>query len=260
MPKNRNIHRVILYLSCAVFAVFAVFVSVAVAQNHEGPKKTILVYGDSLSWGWVSTAPLFPSTRYPRHERWPGILQDVLGDGFYVVTEALLGRTTNIDDPAVPGLLNGADYLPIALLSHEPLDLVIIMLGTNDLKNSLNRNPEEIGEGIAVLIDQAQKGSGLPWTEFKRPHILIISPPKLGEKLHPDARDLVEQMFKDTAAKQAALSRIYARIAKEKDVYFLDADAIIDADGIGIDGIHLSKKGHQDLANAISGQVRKILP
>ena len=60
-----------------------------------------------------------------------------LGEGYTVITEGLSGRTTNVEDPTAPGLMNGADYLDAALVSHEPVDLVIIMLGTNDTKSYL---------------------------------------------------------------------------------------------------------------------------
>ena len=74
-------------------------------------EKTILCFGDSLTWGWVPTMSVVPTTRYDRKVRWTGVLQQALGEGYVVVEEGLSGRTTNVDDPIDPRL-NGATYLP----------------------------------------------------------------------------------------------------------------------------------------------------
>lgn len=108
----------------------------AQASFAEEPKR-ILVYGASDSRGWVPLEEGFPTTRFPSDARWPGVMQARLGDGYEVVEEALSGRTTNVTPEAAPIPLagagyNGAAYLPAALASHMPLDLVVIMLGHND--------------------------------------------------------------------------------------------------------------------------------
>ena len=92
-------------------------------------QKTILCYGDSNTWGYDPVN----ACRYDRNIRWPGVLQKELGQAYYVKEEGLCGRTTVWDDP-VEGHKNGLKQLTPILHSHCPLDLVVIMLGTNDLK------------------------------------------------------------------------------------------------------------------------------
>ena len=101
-------------------------------------QRTILCYGDSNTWGYVPQSPAEKNLtiqRYPRHIRWPGILQNLLGEKFHVVEEGLNSRTTNLDYP-IPPDRNGKTYLPSCLYTHAPIDLVILALGGNDLKNS----------------------------------------------------------------------------------------------------------------------------
>jgi len=96
--------------------------------------KRLLCFGDSLTWGWVPVPEMSPTTRFPYDERWTGVLAKALDKDYEVIEEGLSARTTSIDDPVDPRL-NGSAYLPSALASHLPLDLVIIMLGTNDTKS-----------------------------------------------------------------------------------------------------------------------------
>ena len=87
--------------------------------------RWILCFGDSLTWGWIATPEGAPTTRYPYSERWTGVMAAALGSGYEIIEEGLNARTTSIDDPVDPRL-NGAAYLPTALASHLPLDLVIL--------------------------------------------------------------------------------------------------------------------------------------
>jgi lysophospholipase L1-like esterase len=91
----------------------------------------IVVFGDSNTWGSD------PATggRLPRARRWPNVLQRELGPDFEVIAEGLRGRTTVHDDPIEP-YRSGADALPSCLMSHAPVDLVILALGCNDLRSA----------------------------------------------------------------------------------------------------------------------------
>ena len=109
--------------------------------------KTILCYGDSNTYGLKSDLV----SRYPRNVRWTGILQEKLGSEYYVIEEGLGGRTTVWDDP-VEDYKNGKKYLLPCLDSHKPLDLVIIMLGTNDLKSRFSVTPFDIGASMENLV------------------------------------------------------------------------------------------------------------
>ena len=135
--------------------------------------KNILCYGDSNTWGCIPFEGAGPARRFPPDMRWPGVLQRELGDGYWVVEAGLNARTTVWDDPLEPHR-NGRELLLPTLLTHQPLDLVIIMLGTNDLKHRINASAAEIAEGAGMLADivAAQQlrprrwrpadGSGLP--------------------------------------------------------------------------------------------------
>lgn len=244
-------------LSLAALAIM--ICATALAEDQEG-RRNILVFGDSITWGWVPTVPFIPTTRYEKEDRWPEVMATALGAEYNVITEGLSGRTTNIDDPHFPGLLNGAEYLDSALMSHEPLDLVVIMLGGNDVKQYLGRTALEIGLGMGELINEVQDGSGPGWTIYERPHVLIISPPPLGDNIDPSLVDFVTEIW-DTAAheKLAALPTIYLNIAEAAGADFFDAATVVEPDEVGIDGVHLLVEGNRDLALAVAAKVTEIL-
>lgn len=223
-------------------------------SSNDKNTKNILVFGDSLTWGWYPTKPIIPTTRHPNKDRWTTALATKLGVGYHIVVEGLSGRTTNIDDPSRP-TLNGAPYLQSALASHEPLDLVIIMLGTNDTKATLKRSPLEIGLGMGELINIAQEHPG-GWnrTNYPAPKVLVISPPPLAEKVDP----LIEKLFAGAREKTQKLPPIYAAITKAAGEYFFDAGSVISSDGI--DGVHFTAATNKKLGNAVAEKVRQILP
>ncbi|HJY62533.1 MAG TPA: GDSL-type esterase/lipase family protein [Ignavibacteria bacterium] len=109
--------------------------------------KTILCYGDSITWGYNPN----DGTRFDYSETWPGVLQDSLGKEYRVITEALAGRTTCWEQPYAP-YRNGRDYLPMLLESHSPVDLVILMLGVNDLMKTVGKTADESAWGLLSLV------------------------------------------------------------------------------------------------------------
>jgi len=228
-----------------------------VASSETTEKHNVLVFGDSITWGWLPTEPIVPTTRHAVEDRWPNIMAAELGDEYHVITEGLSGRTTNIDDPNAPGLLNGAEYLDSAMFSHQPIDLVIIMLGTNDTKTYLKRTPLEIGLGVGELINIVQEGSGTGWYTYEdsTPEVLVISPPPLGEEIDP----LAAEIFEGAQDKIKALAAIYSNIATTAGVQFFDAATVVELDEVGVDGIHLLVEGNQDLGLAVAETVQKIM-
>ena len=234
--------------------LFAMVSGAAMAEDEQAPRN-VLVFGDSITWGWVPMDPITPTSRHAQEDRWPEIMGATLGEGYNIVTEGLSGRTTNIDDPTAPGLMNGADYLDSAIVSHEPLDLVVIMLGTNDTKSYLERSPLEIGLGMGELINIVQEGSGLGWYEYEPPLILVISPPPLGEEIDPGAAEA----FDGGAEKIAQLPEIYRGIAETAGVHFFDAATVVNRSHVGPDGIHILVEGNQALGEAVAGEVETIL-
>lgn len=235
-------------------ALFAMLAGAAMAQDRQA-QQNVLVFGDSITWGWVPKDPITPTTRHAEEDRWPTIMGAALGDGYNIITEGLSGRTTNIEDPTAAGLMNGADYLDSAIVSHEPLDLVVIMLGTNDTKSYLDRSPFEIGLGMGDLINIVQEGSGLGWYEYEPPQILVVSPPPLGEEIDPGAAEA----FEGGAEKIEQLPEIYQGIAETAGVHFFDAATVVERTHVGPDGIHLLAEGNEVLGEAVAQEVRSIL-
>lgn len=158
----------------------------------------VLCFGDSNTWGYSPKS----RDRFARKTRWPGVLQAALGDGFSVVEEGLGGRTTVWDDP-IEGDKNGRRQLPAPLESHKPLDLVVLMLGTNDLKRRFSAPASDIAAGverlIGIILASSSGGTG------KAPRILVIAPPPLGR-----LSDLAEMFEGGTEKSPAAGQAVQA--------------------------------------------------
>jgi lysophospholipase L1-like esterase len=177
----------------------------------------------------------------------------LLGDGFTVVEEGFNGRTCVYDDPIEGGYKSGAAYLPPCLMSHSPLDLVIIMLGTNDAKKRFGLTPMTVGEGMMQLIRltrlYAVDAQGNP------PKVLIIAPPPILDTL---MRSRHGECFGEQAiAVTKGLAAEYARIAKLLRCEFFDAAGW--AEVSPIDAVHLTKEGHLGLADGLARKIQQIL-
>ncbi|WP_028707888.1 SGNH/GDSL hydrolase family protein [Propionicicella superfundia] len=210
--------------------------------------RRILCFGDSLTWGWTPVTEVGASTtRYAAADRWPGIMRAALGPGHEVIEEGLNGRTTSVDDPLDPRL-NGAAYLPAALASHLPLDLVIVMLGTNDLKAHLHRSATDIAAGIALLLKQiaAAGGSG---TSYPAPRALVIAPPPLGA--HPDP--WTRAQLAQGNERLGELTPLLAALAARNRTAFLDAGAVLTTGGA--DGVHFTRENNAALGRAVARTV-----
>jgi len=204
----------------------------------------ILCYGDSNTWGYN------PHTmdRYPRDVRWTGVLQRELGLDYHVIEEGLNGRTTVWDDP-IEGYKNGREYLIPCLETHKPLDVVVILLGTNDLKHRFSLTAFDIAAGAGVLVDVVQKSQA--GRENRAPEVLLIAPPPLGK-----LSDFT-QMFQGGVEKSKELGRFYKAVAEEKGCHFLDAGQILVSSEA--DGVHFDPEGHKALGQAVAQKVREIL-
>ena len=123
---------------------------------------TIVCYGDSNTWGAVPMDGRILPQRFAPEERWAGVLRAKLGAGYTVVEEGMNGRTTCLDDPIEGGHKNGLKFLPVVLETHAPFDLLIIKLGTNDLKYRLSMTADDIADGAGLLIDAAKKSACPP--------------------------------------------------------------------------------------------------
>jgi len=208
--------------------------------------KTILCYGDSNTWGYS------PSTqdRYGRDERWGGVLRNALGEEYVVIEEGLNGRTTVWDDPVEGIYKNGKTYLTPCLESHQPIDLVVILLGTNDLKRRFSAGTFDIAQGAGVLVQIIQKSETGPNGEA--PRVLLLAPPPVANLA---GTDFVE-MFKGAEEKSKHFSREFRRVAGELGCEFLDAGEIIVSSKL--DAIHLDAEEHRKLGQAVAARVQEI--
>lgn len=210
--------------------------------------KYILCFGDSNTKG---TDPV-TGERFDFDVRWPGVLQRTLGIGWHIYEDGLGGRTTVFEDPIEPGR-SGRALLPGILKVTAPLDLVIVMLGTNDCKNRFDMPAWDIGFGLEALIGLMQNpayGRG-----GKPPRVLAVSPaPLAGERLK---KGRFRDMFSDGAiAKSALLADAFQDAARRKGAFFLDAAGYV---GAGADGLHLDRDAHAVLGAAFAEKVRDIL-
>lgn len=206
--------------------------------------KTILCYGDSNTWGAV------PGTgeRFASSVRWTGVLAQELGADSRVIEEGLNGRTTLWDDP-IEGYKNGKEYLIPCLESHRPIDLVVMMLGTNDLKKRFSVSAYDIAQSAGVVVDIIQKSAAGP--DNGAPQVLLIAPPVVG-KLTEYA-----EMFSDGARDSSKqFARYYRLIADQYHCHFLDAvQVIVSSD---LDGIHFDADQHRKLGTAVAARVKDI--
>ncbi len=205
----------------------------------------MLCFGDSNTWG----ADPETGERFAPDVRWPGVLRRALGEGYWVVEEGLNGRTTVRDDPIEGAHKNGRAYLTACLESHKPIDLVLIMLGTNDLKARFAASASDIAQGAASLAEMALRSGCGPGGGA--PVVVLISPPALGR-----LTDMAE-MFEGAAEKSRRFLEHYRRFAEQYGCGFLDASEIIASSDV--DGIHLEAGEHRKLGEAVADRVRSEL-
>ena len=215
-------------------------------------RKRILCFGDSLTWGWMPISEVVPTTRYPFEQRWTGVAAAQLGENFEIIEEGLSGRTTDVDDPTDPRL-NGSAYLPAALATHLPLDLVILQIGTNDTKTYFHRSAYDIALGMSKLLVQVGTSAGGVGTAYPAPRALVIAPPPLGSMADP----WLQATFEGAQAKSRELASHYEALAQFFKVDFLNAGEFLTTDGV--DGIHLTAQNNIALGNAIAEKVKAIL-
>jgi lysophospholipase L1-like esterase len=180
--------------------------------------KTILCYGDSNTWGFIPGSINFETMymeRYPRNKRWTGLLQNKLGNDYYVIEEGLNGRTTNVDYESLEGR-NGKTFLPTLLYTHSPLDLIVIMLGINDLKKEFNRNCEDISQGMSEII-KIIKNSKYDRDMQSPPQVLLVS------SAIPSNENYCEDMFANAIVLARQLARAFKDVAEKYNGYYFDA-------------------------------------
>ena len=205
-------------------------------------KKHIVCLGDSNTHGYCAD-PMDCAdggNRFNENERWPRVLETLLGEDYLVLEEGLSGRTTVFPDPLHEGMPALDVAVPI-LMSHEPVDLLIIMLGTNDTKDRLGMNAACIALGMNRLLDKCKS---VPCWGNHGPNILVVCPPHIGEALKDPC------MGENCAAKSRELASRMEPIVRAQGCAWLDAEGV--AEFNKVDYMHLTRKGHADLAKKLS--------
>lgn len=216
-------------------------------RRNDLRMRSVLCYGDSNTYGQTSADR--PADRFGPTERWPRLMSNHLGKQWLVIEEGLSGRTTVSDDPIEGAYRNGRTYLTPCLLSHRPLDAIILMLGTNDLKIRFNKPASEIAMGVRALIeDIATTDAG---HDGRMPEVLLVSPP-------PVLKDLRgwEPVFAGAHEKSKDLAQEYEKVADALEVHFFDAGGVVTS-GTD-DGFHLDLAGHSKLGEALAAQIELI--
>lgn len=209
--------------------------------------KHIVCFGDSNTHGYCAEN----NGRFDETQRWTCLLQKGLGDDYLVLEEGLSGRTTCFTDPIHEGL-NGLDYIYPCLMSHEPVDLLIIMLGTNDTKERFGSSAACIALGLKRLIAKAIATTDC-WRDGK-PNILVVTPQNIGRE-YADT-EVAQTMGRGCAKKSEGLAAQYEQIAQMMGCHYLDANQVVSAGPNQVDFMHLTEDGHRQLAQALL----KIIP
>lgn len=206
--------------------------------------RTVLCYGDSNTWG----RDPFSMARLPLAARWPEVAARELGPDVRVICEALNGRTTVWEDP-IEEHRNGKTYLMPCLLSHRPLDLVVLMLGTNDCKKRFSVSAFDIGRSVGLLLDIIGKSDCGP--QGGAPPVLLVSPPPFGPLSE------FAEMFEGAHAKCAALPKYYRMHAEQRGCRFFESGTVVRASSG--DGVHLTAEEQGRLGEALAPVIREML-
>lgn len=210
--------------------------------------KQVLVYGDSLSWG------IIPDTRkrFPFEDRWPGLLEIKLNEAgcrARVIEDCLNGRRTVWDDPIKPGR-NGLEGLAQRIEVNSPLDLVVILLGTNDFQSMHQNTPQDSADGLAELVMAIRSAPIEPTMSL--PEILIVAPPVIQR-----AKGEMSEKFADAENKANGLNTAIEAVARKHACHFFDAATVTETSAV--DGVHLDLEQHQSLGHGLAPVVRAIL-
>ena len=209
--------------------------------------KTILAFGDSLTFG---ADPHTTGGRHAYEDRWPTRLEAGLGGKARVIAEGLGGRTTVFDDFSSPADRNGARILPTLLQSHAPLDVVVIMLGTNDMKQYICGSALGAAMGMKRLAEIVRAH---PYTTGGAPQVVLVSPPHCVATEHAD----LDEMFRNGIEESRKLAGHYDRVARDMGCRFFDAATVATAHPA--DGVHLDAANTRAIGDALAPIVMEML-
>lgn len=209
--------------------------------------KRVLCYGDSNTYGVAPMRDIDDVRRLGADERWPCVMASTLGSDWTLIEEGLPGRTTVHDDPIEGVHKNGKTYLQPCLESHWPLDAIVLMLGTNDLKCRFGLAPHDIAFGIGVLLDTI-RSTVPPWTAA--PTLLLVCPP------HAISAGWLAEMFAGADTRAKRMAPLYRSQAERYEAAFFDAATV--AKVSPLDGVHFDSANHKALGIAVAAVVKKV--
>ena len=210
--------------------------------------KNILCFGDSNTWGYDPST----QTRFSKDIRWTGVLQQLLGSKYNIIEEGLNGRTTNVNEKQDHGLgyfrpfRSAMDLLSVLIETNSPLDLIIVMLGTNDLKINFNQSSEMIAKNMRLVCESIINND-----YFQSKSIILVSPTHINE----ESPNLLDSFIGTTQASQS-FSNSYRKISDDLNLYFVDASESVKTNKI--DGLHWDSKQHSDFANSLFNKIIKV--
>lgn len=203
----------------------------------------ILCFGDSNTFGYIPGG----AGRYKKRTRWPGYLQTLLGKEHQVIEEGVCGRTTAFEDEMFPGRC-GLDDIGANMEIYDPVDFLIVMLGTNDCKTQFRLSAAEVAGGLERVMEQAKEASQ---TSFRT---LLIAPVPLKECVA--AGDFGFEFDGISVQTSKALAAEFEKLAGKHGCLFLNASKVTEASDT--DGVHLEEEGHRALAEAVAEMIRNL--
>jgi len=208
--------------------------------------KRILCYGDSNTWGYISGSD---HQRYNENERWTKLLQKMLGNDYEIIEEGLNSRTLFSDDnrPGKEGR-NGFTYLKPCLDTHDKLDFIILMLGTNELKNTFNNTAQDIVDMVDKYVQFIKNNKSQ--IDKTTPIVIISGLPLVRETTEYCTKG---DKYKGASKKSEELNQLYKNYCKTKNITYIDNNDL----QTGIDGVHLTKESHELLAQKLFDLLKK---
>lgn len=210
---------------------------------------TVVCFGDSNTYGMPPMTAIDDIRRFSSSERWPGIAARELGPDWTIVEEAQPGRTTVHDDPIEGKHKNGLRSLPVVLESHRPFEIIVIMLGTNDLRHRFSLTADDVAASLAVLTKTVLASIAGP--DSKPPKILLVAPPPIIEV------GVLAGLFPGAAEVSSRVAPLVDAVAKRFGVEFLDAGQVIVMDET--EGTHFTADQHALLGQAIAAKLKTMV-
>lgn len=211
-------------------------------------ERTVLCFGDSNTHGTRAMRTAEDHRRFAKDHRWPTVMAAALGSAWEVIAEGHPGRTSVFDDPIEGPHKNGQAALPVLLETHRPLDLVIVMLGTNDLKARFGQSTHDIALGVQRLVVEIRRSDSGP--EGRTPQVLLTAPVPVIET------GALAETFAGGAEKSKMLAGLLQKVALQQQVGFADMGALAQVDPV--DGIHLSAQAHAAIGAEMAHAVLDI--